>query len=114
MYIRLARPTDAPLILSLALSENSHLITDPAWPAPGSLLRPLAVSLIPLLRSSRVWVAREQGTDVLLEVRPRRYVIAWDIVRLNMRGNGESLLPPLLSALTLDMQRQGVPRLFAR
>ncbi|HZS94363.1 MAG TPA: hypothetical protein VFA78_06180 [Chloroflexota bacterium] len=114
MHIRLARPTDAPLILSLALSEESHLIKDPARPSRWSLLRTFAATVMPPARPNRVWIGRERECRVMLEINPRRYVIAWDIVRLYAHGSCEDLLAPLFAAVTRDMQRRGVPRLFSR
>lgn len=114
MHIRLARPTDAPLILSLALSEESHLIKDPVRPSRWLLPRTFAAALMPPARPNRVWIGRDGECCVMLEVNPRRYVIAWDIVRLVAHGTCEDLLAPLFGAVTHDMQRRGVPRLFAR
>jgi len=114
MDVRQVRPTDAPLVLALALDEGSHVVRCFQWPVANPVARTVAHSLLPLASSGRAWLAREGPTIGLLEARPRPYVIGWDLTRLAVRGNTEEVLAPLLQAATSYLQSRGVPRLFAR
>jgi hypothetical protein len=115
MDVRLARPTDAPLALALALDESAHLVKSFGWPATNRVSRTiLGTVLPPMALPGRIWIARDQHAVALLEARPRRYVIGWDVNRLVVRGDGERVLGPVLAAAIDHLRRRGVPRLFAR
>lgn len=114
MDVRLARPTDALLVLGLSLDESAHLVRSEGWPSCNSVLRSLARVAAPYVPRGRLWVARGRAGCGLLEARPRRYVIGWDITRLAIRGDHPALLAPLLSAAVEHVQSRQVPRLFAR
>lgn len=62
----------------------------------------------------RAWLARDGRTLGYLEVAPRPYVIGWTVTRLAVRGAPEMVVGPLVQAAVGQMQRAGVPRLFAR
>jgi hypothetical protein len=68
----------------------------------------------PLPKATRVWIGKGRNSVGLIEARPRRYVIGWDITRLVLRGDRDELLGPLLGTVTAYVQGRGVPRLFAR
>jgi len=114
MDVRLARPTDAPLVLALTLDEHAHLVRSPDWPAGRPILRSVARAMMPMVAPGRTWFARDGGSCALLEARPRRYVIGWDITRLAVRGDYSAVLPPVIDAVNQHLQNRGVPRLFAR
>lgn len=114
MDVRLARPTDAPLVLALTLDEHAHLVRSPDWPAGRPILRCIARATMPMVAPGRSWIAREGDSCALLEARPRRYVIGWDITRLAVRGDRSSVLAPVVDAVNQHLQNRGVPRLFAR
>ncbi len=114
MDVRLARPTDAPLVLSLALDEGSHLVRGPSWPAKNSAARSAARALFQLGLQGRAWIAREGKSVALIEIQPRQYVIGWDVTRLVVRGEHDRVLGPALQAATDHLRSAGVPRLFAR
>jgi hypothetical protein len=120
MDVRQARPTDAPLVLTLAIDRDAHLVRGTEGPDRAPLLRTLWRALLPL--GSGLWIARDGGASALLEVRPRPYVIGWDITRLAVRRNrareesGErsEVLGAVIAAAAEQAQRRGVPRLFVR
>lgn len=114
MDVRLARPTDAPLVLALTLDDHAHLVRSPDWPAARPILRSVIRSVFPLAFSGRTWIARDGSSCALLEARPRRYVIGWDITRLAVRGDRETILGPVVESVNRHVQARGVPRLFAR
>lgn len=114
MDVRQARPTDAPLVLALALDEGSHLIRGTDWPEGGPTLRTILNSLLPVALPGRVWIARAETCVALAEAQPRRYVIGWDISRLAVRGADEEVLAAVVLAAANYVQRHGIPRLFAR
>lgn len=114
MDVRLVRPTDAPLALTLALDDEAHLVKDPEWPVRNQVLRTVRQAVLPLCVPHRAWIAREGSSVALLEARPRRYVIGWDVARLAVRGDHSRLLAPLVEALSDHLRSRGVPRLFAR
>lgn len=114
MDVRLARPTDAPLVLALALDDESHLVKSPNWPRPNSAVDTLTRAMFPLASSSRTWIARDDASAALLEARPRKYVLGWDIARLVVRGDHRRVLPAVLQGVTDHLQSKGAPRLFAR
>jgi hypothetical protein len=114
MDVRLARPTDAPLVLSLVMDESSHLVRRPSWPATDRVAQSVARALFPLALPGRSWIAREGSSCALVEAQPRRYVIGWDITRLAVRGEADRVLGPALGAVVTHLQSRGVPRLFAR
>jgi hypothetical protein len=115
MDVRQARPTDAPMVLALALDDGAHLVKDSAWPARNPVLSTVVRALLPpLAMSGRLWVASEGSSRALLEAHPRRYVLGWDITRLAVRGQVESVIAPVVQAATVHLQSRRVPRLFAR
>lgn len=114
MDVRLARPTDAPLVLALSLDEHAHLVRSPEWPAARPLVRAIARALMPLAAPGRTWIAQEGSSCAVVEARPRRYVIGWDITRLAVRGDPDAVLGPAVEAVKQHVQSRGVPRLFAR
>lgn len=114
MDVRLARPTDAPIVLSLALDEGAHLVRNPSWPAKNPVPRTLARALMPVAPGGRAWISRAARSTGLLEIQPRPYVIGWDIGRLVARGELDAVMGPLLGAAIGTLQSKGVPRLFAR
>jgi hypothetical protein len=115
MDVRLARPTDAPLVAALALDESAHLVKSFGWPATNRVHRTLIRSAVPpIALPGRVWVARDGRASALLEAQPRRYVIGWDITRLVARGEFDRVLGPVLDAAIDHVRSRGVPRLFAR
>lgn len=114
MDVRLARPTDALLVLSLSLDEGAHLVRGPAWPSCNPVTRSVARTALPFAPLGRLWIARDSQGSGLLEAAPRRYVIGWDITRFAVHGNHEQIVPPLLAAAAEHLQSRRVPRLFAR
>lgn len=115
MDVRLARPTDAALVLSLALDANSHIVTGFGWPASNDTVRTLTRASFPLATRGRAWIARDENTSAMLEAEPRQYVIGWDITRLAVRGERvDEAVGLLLGAAVCHLQNRGVPRLFAR
>jgi hypothetical protein len=115
MDVRLARPTDAPLVVALALDESAHLVKSFGWPATNRVQRTLIRTAVPpIALPGRVWVARNGSDVALLEAQPRRYVIGWDITRLAARGDRDRVLGPILEAAIDHVRSRGVPRLFAR
>jgi hypothetical protein len=114
MDVRQARPTDAPLVLALALDEASHLVRGTDWPEGGPTLRTVLNSLLPVAMPGRVWIAHAGTCVALAEAQPRRYVIGWDIARLASRGSDEEVLAAVVLAAANYVQRRGIPRLFAR
>jgi hypothetical protein len=114
MDVRQARPTDAPLVLALALDEHTHLVTDSDRPGAASLLRTASSALLPLAVPGRTWVAHSRSTAAMLEARPRRYVIGWDVCRLAARGQADEVVSAVVSAAVCHLQSRGIPRLFAR
>jgi hypothetical protein len=114
MDVRLARPTDVPLLISLALDESAHLVSAPVWPANHALVRSLARAIFPLALPGRLWVCHDGSSSGLLEVQPRRYVIGCDITRLAVQGDAEAVIGPSLQAAVDYLRARGVPRLFAR
>ncbi|GAC1319454.1 MAG: hypothetical protein NVS2B16_16020 [Chloroflexota bacterium] len=114
MDVRQVRPTDAPLVLALALDENAQLVTGPAPNARPLILRTMAHATVPLALPGRTWIARDGATTGLLEAQPRQYVLGWDVVRLAVHGDPHRVLAPLMQAATAHLQSRGVPRLFAR
>lgn len=114
MDVRLARPTDAMLVLGLALDDSAHLVKGAGWPSVNPVAKTMIRSASPVVTHGRTWIAREGSSGSLLEAMPRRYVIGWDIVRLAARGETDRVLDAVVSATTEYLQNRGVPRLFAR
>jgi hypothetical protein len=115
MDVRLARPTDAGLVLSLALDAGSHIVKGFGWPASNDTVRTITRASFPLATRGRAWIARNGDTVGLLEAEPRQYVIGWDIARLAVRGHRvDEAVGTLLGAAVCHLQNHGVPRLFAR
>jgi hypothetical protein len=114
MDVRLARPTDAPLIMSVALDDGAHLVRTPSWPAKNPTVRTMARSFGPLSLRGRMWIVRDGSSLAVIEIEPRRYVIGWDITRLAVRGDPDRVIGPALRAAVDHLQSKGVPRLFAR
>jgi hypothetical protein len=114
MDVRQVRPTDAPLVLSLAIDESSHLVKSRDWPQPTPLVRTLARAALPLALRGGSWIARDGSSVAFLEAEPRQYVIGWDLTRLAVRGDPCAVLGPVVKAATAHLQSRGVPRLFAR
>lgn len=114
MDVRMARPTDAPLALALSLDDSAHLVKSAGAAGGERLSHTLLRTVLPLAMPGRAWVARDGCNAGLLEARPRRYVIGWDISRLAVRGDATYLLAPLVGMATTHVQSRGVPRLFAR
>jgi len=114
MDVRLARPTDAPLALTLALDDRAHLIRGADESAQHGAVCTVLRALFPLAMRGRTWVARGGESCGLIEAVPRRYVIGWDITCLAVRGDHEAVLAPLVEAATDHLRNRGVPRLFAR
>lgn len=114
MDVRLARPTDAAVVLALALDDRAHLVRDPESNGLRTSVGALARSVLPLAFKDRMWIA-SSGSDVaILEARPRQYVIGWDVVRLAARGNCEAAVGAVLEEAMQHLHRRGIPRLFAR
>jgi hypothetical protein len=114
MDVRLARPTDAAVVLALALDDRAHLVRDPESAGLRETLGALARSVLPLAFKDRMWIACDGGDVSFLEARPRRYVIGWDVVRLAAHGDREAIVGAVLDEAMQHLQRQGIPRLFAR
>jgi hypothetical protein len=115
MDVRLARPTDAPLVLSLSLDAGAHLVRSYGWPAVNPAPRTVLRAWLPLAPRGRLWIARNERTAALLEAEPRQYVIGWDVTRLAARGEGvEEAVAAAVNAATEHLRCRGVPRLFAR
>jgi hypothetical protein len=115
MDVRLARPTDAALVLSLTLDADSHIVKGFGWPASNDTVRTLTRASLPLATRGRAWIARDEDTTALLEAEPRQYVIGWDITRLAVRGERvDDAVGTVLGAAVCHLQNRGVPRLFAR
>ncbi len=114
MDVRQARPTDAPLVLALALDDAAQIVTGPALNVRPPLTRLISHIAFPLAGPGRTWVARNGADTGILEAQPRQFVIGWDVTRLAIRGNVDRILAPLLHAATSHLQSRGVPRLFAR
>jgi hypothetical protein len=115
MDVRLARPTDAALVLSLTLDAGSHIVKGFGWPASNDTVRTLTRATLPLATRGRAWIARDGETIALLESEPRQYVIGWDITRLAVRGHRvDEAVGTVLGAAVCHLQNRGVPRLFAR
>jgi hypothetical protein len=114
MDVRLARPTDAPLVLALALDDSSHLVKPADWAPASSTAHTLFRSSLPVAFAGRTWVTRGPRHIGLLEAQPRQYVIGWDVVRLAVRGDRPAALSALVGAAVAHLQSRSVPRLFAR
>lgn len=114
MDVRLARPTDAPVVLGLTLDERAHLVRNPDWPVNRSIARAAARSLLSLGYPGRTWLAIDGDSAALLEARARQYVIGWDITRLAVHGERSTVLPAVVDAVARHLYSRGVPRLFAR
>ena len=114
MDVRQVRPTDAPLVLSLALDDGSHLVKSRDWPTANPVTHSLIHTVLPVPVAGRSWIARDGSSIALLEAQPRQYVIAWDVTRLAVRGDRDAVLGPVVRAATGYLQSRGVPRLFAR
>ena len=114
MDVRQVRPTDAPLVLSLAIDEASHLVKGRDWPAASPVLRTAARTALPLAVPGKSWIARDGPSVALLEAEPRQYVIGWDVTRLAARGENCEVLAAVAQAAVTHLQTRGVPRLFAR
>ncbi len=114
MDVRLARPTDVPLALALALDDGAHLVRTADRTGGRQVARTMARACFPVASPGRAWIARATGSVALLEAAPRRYVIGWDVTRLVARGDRADVLGPALNAVTEHLQSHGVPRLFAR
>lgn len=113
MDVRPGRPTDAPLVLALALDNASHLVGSD-WRGVDPILRTVLTSVCPIAMPGRLWIARASTTIALVEAQPRRYVIGWDISHLAVRGPDEEVLTAVVLAAADYVQRRGIPRLFAR
>jgi hypothetical protein len=114
MDVRSVRPTDAPLVLSLALDDGSHLVKGRGWPEPNSLVRTLTRATLPIPFPGRSWIARDESSVALLEAQSRQNVIGWDITRLAVRGEADRVVGPVVEAAIGHLRNRGVPRLFAR
>lgn len=115
MDVRLARPTDAALVLSLALDADSHIVKGFEWQVSNDTVRSLARATLPLATRGRAWLARDEHAVALLEAEPRQYVIGWDITRLVVRGDDvDDAVASVVGAAVCHLQNRGVPRLFAR
>ncbi|MGH2443267.1 MAG: hypothetical protein ACRDFX_08905 [Chloroflexota bacterium] len=114
MDVRLARPTDAPLVLGLVLDEEAHLVKSAERPAGNPALRTLLRACLPYALPGRLWVGQDGPAAGLLEALPRRYVIGWDVTRMAVRGDREAAIAPAVQAATNHLRSRGVPRLFAR
>jgi hypothetical protein len=114
MDVRLARPTDALLALTLALDDRAHLIRGADEPDPRGAFRTVLRASLPVPMHGRTWIARDRASCGLLEATPRRYVIGWDITRLSVHGDHGRVLPPLIDAAAEHLRSRRVPRLFAR
>ena len=113
MDVRQVRPTDAPLVLSLAIDEASHLVKGRDWPAGSPVVRTVARTALPLALPGKSWIARDGPSVALLEAEPRQYVIGWDVTRLAARGEKREVLAAVAQAAVTHLQTRGVPRLFA-
>src|SRR5579872_2582292 len=114
MDVRLARPTDAPLVLALALDDKAHLVRSNSWPAANPVARSVVRALLPYTLPGRSWLARDGSAAALLEAQPRRYVIGWDVTRLAVHGCPDAVVDGVVAAATAHLRAHGVPRLFAR
>lgn len=114
MDVRLARPTDAPLVFALAFDDGAHLVRGLDWPQAKRVARTLARATLPRALPARCWLARDGSTTGLLESHSRQYVMGWDVARLVVRGDPSVVVGPLIAAATDHLQGRGVPRLFAR
>lgn len=115
MDVRLARPTDAALVLSLALDADAHIVKGFGWPASNDTVRTLTRASLPLATRGRAWLARDEAGVALLETVPRQYVIGWDVTRLAARGPQiDDVMDAVIGAAVCHLQNRGVPRMFAR
>lgn len=114
MDVRQARPTDAPLVLALALDEDSYMVRGTDWLEDNSAVRTILHVMLPVARTGRVWLARDTSCTALLEARPRRYVIGWDIRRLVVHGSNDEVFAEIVQVALDYLQRCGIPRLFGR
>lgn len=114
MDVRLARPTDAAIVLALALDDRAHLVRDPEAAGLRETLAALARSVLPLAFKDRMWIACDGNSVAVLQARPRKYVIGWDVVYLAGRGDGEAVAGAVVEEAMQHLHRQGIPRLFAR
>jgi hypothetical protein len=115
MDVRLARPTDAALVLSLALDASSHIVKGFGWATSNDAVRALIRASLPLGTRGRAWIARDRENIALLEAEPRQYVIGWDINRLAVRGEDvDETVACVIGAAVCHLQNRGVPRMFAR
>lgn len=110
MDVRQVRPTDAPLLLALALDERAQLVERERAP----VARAIAQTVLPPAMRGKAWVARGARGVGLLQAQPRQYVLGWDVTRLAVRGDVPEIVGPLMHAATVHLQSRGVPRLFAR
>ncbi len=114
MDVRLARPTDAAVVLALALDDRAHLVRAPESVGLRTSLGALARSVLPLAFKDRMWIASDGADVAILEARPRQYVIGWDVIRLAGRGDREAVAGAVLEEAMQHLHRRGIPRLFAR
>ena len=115
MDVRLARPTDAALVLSLTVDARSHIVKGFGWQEHTDTVRTLARASFPIATRGRTWIARGRNTVALLEAQPRQYVIGWDVTRLAVRGDDvDTAIESLVTAAVCHLQNHGVPRLFCR
>lgn len=114
MDVRLARPTDAAVVLALALDDRAHLVRDPESSGLRTVLGALARSVFPLAFSDRMWIASNGADAAIVEARPRQYVIGWDVVQLVARGDREAVAGAALEEAMQHLHKRGIPRLFAR
>jgi hypothetical protein len=114
MDVRLARPTDAAVVLALALDDRAHLVKDPLSSGVRTTIGALGRSVFPLAFQDRMWIACDGSDIAMLEARPRKYVIGWDILRLAARGGHDAVVKAVLDEAMEHLHRRGIPRLFAR
>jgi hypothetical protein len=61
-----------------------------------------------------MWIAADGANSAVLEARPRRYVIGWNVMCLAARGDREAVAGAVLDEAMQHLHHRGIPRLFAR
>ena len=111
MKTRVARQTDLLKIRSLGGDVVRILEPSPLDDARG------LVSAILMPGGEKVWITEDDsGLVGCAQARPRKYVLGWELVRLEIRRNRdeESVTAELIQDVLQHLQDQGIPRLFAR
>lgn len=112
MRTRAARQLDLLSIKSLAGESAVSLLSQMVFDDTPSLVK---ATLLP--GGEKLWLAEdESGILGFTHARPRRFVLGWEMVRLQLRQNIEpdSVVSGLVHEVLQHLQESGIPRLFAR